>query len=159
MTLVSRSAVIHGAGDGSDVSRHSGQNGLIKAAGKDTGGRLAVVEVAHPPLVPGPPAHRHPASDEAIYMLAGELRVLIGDEERRVGPGGFVLVPGGTVHTFATAGDQPARFLTLLSPAGFEEFFMAVADAERAADRGLTIEELVPLASRYDWEIVGPPLH
>jgi mannose-6-phosphate isomerase-like protein (cupin superfamily) len=102
--------------------------------------------------------HSHPHTDEAFYVLEGELRVLAGDTERTIGPGGFVLVPGGVAHAFATAGDRPARFLVIHGPAGFEQFFVAVAEAERNAGRELGRAELQPIAARFDWEIVGPPL-
>jgi len=91
-------------------------------------------------------------------VLDGDLRVLAGDTEHTIGPGGFVLVPGGMAHTFATAGDRPARFLVIHGPAGFESFSVAVAEAERKAGRELSPAELTPIAAQFDWEIVGPPL-
>jgi mannose-6-phosphate isomerase-like protein (cupin superfamily) len=158
MTLPDRSAVVLDAGEGADVSRRNGRDVILKAVAEQTGGRFAVYEAAHPPAVPGPPVHRHPHSDEAFYVLDGDLRVLAGDTEHTIGPGGFVLVPGGMAHTFATAGDRPARFLVIHGPAGFESFSMAVAEAERKAGRELGPAELTPIAAQFDWEIVGPPL-
>lgn len=158
MTLVERPPVILPAGAGTDVSRRNGRDVVLKAVAAQTDGRLAVHEAAHPPAVPGPPAHRHPNCDEAFYVLEGELRVLVEETEHTLTAGGFALVPGGTAHTFVTAGDRPARFLVIHSPAGFEAFFVAVAEAEREAGRELSPAELQPIAARFDWEIVGPPL-
>jgi len=70
----------------------------------------------------------------------------------------FVHVPAGLSHTFVTAGDQPARFLVIHDPAGFEQFFLDVATAERDRDTELSPAELRPIADRHDWEIAGPPL-
>jgi hypothetical protein len=57
-----------------------------------------------------------------------------------------------------TAGPEPARFLAVHSPAGFEQFSIDVADAERQLGHELEPAELIRIASRQDWQIVGPPL-
>lgn len=153
-----RPAVIYAAGDGIDASRRNGRVVTLKATAADTAGRFAIHEAAHPPGVPGPPAHRHPHSDEAFYVLSGQLRVLAGDTEHRLTAGGFVLIPSGMAHTFVTVADEPARFLAIHSPGGFEGFFLDVAAAEHHRATELSPAEMQPIASRYDWEIVGPPL-
>lgn len=153
-----RTAVVLGPGEGLDVSRRNGRDSVLKVTGKDTAGHLAIGELAHPPGVPGPPLHIHPNSEEAFYVLAGQLRVRAGEHEHTLSAGGFILVPRGLAHTFATAGPEPARFLTVHSPAGFEQFAIDVADAERQLGHELGPAELIPLASRQDWQIAGPPL-
>ncbi len=153
-----RLAVVLGAGEGIDASRRNGRDVSLKATSADTAGRFALHEAAHPPGVPGPPVHRHPNSDEAFYVLSGQMRVLAGDTEHLVSAGGFVLIPSGMPHTFVTAADAPARFLVIHAPGGFEGFFLDVANAERDRDTELGPAEMGPIASRYDWEIVGPPL-
>jgi mannose-6-phosphate isomerase-like protein (cupin superfamily) len=153
-----RTAVVLGPGEGVDVSRRNGRDSVLKVTGKDTAGHLGIAEVAHPPGVPGPPLHIHPNTEEAFYVLAGQLRVRAGEHEYALGAGGFILVPRGLAHTFATAGQEPARFRTVHSPAGFEQFLIDVADAERQLGHELGPAELLPLASRQDWQIAGPPL-
>jgi quercetin dioxygenase-like cupin family protein len=153
-----RTAVVLGPGEGLDVSRRNGRDSVLKVTGKDTAGHLAILEVAHPQGVPGPPLHIHPNTEEAFYVLAGQLRVRAGEHEHTLSAGGFILVPQGLPHTFTTAGPEPARFLIVHSPAGFEQFSIDVADAERQLGHELGPAELVPLASRQDWQIAGPPL-
>lgn len=153
-----RTAVVLGPGEGLDVSRRNGRDSVLKVAGKDTAGHLAIGEIAHPPGVPGPPLHVHPNTEEAFYVLAGQLRVRVGEHEHTLGAGGFILVPRGLAHTFATAGPEPARFLFVCSPAGFEQFAIDVADAERQLGHELAPAEMITLASRQDWQMVGPPL-
>ena len=153
-----RTAIVLGPGEGLDVSRRIGRDSVLKVTGQDTAGHLAIQELAHPQGVPGPPLHIHPNTDEAFYFLAGQLRVRAGEHEHTLSAGGFILVPQGRPHTFTTAGPEPARFLTVHSPARFEQFFIDVADAERQLGHELGPAELLPLASRQDWQIVGPPL-
>ena len=56
-------------------------------------------------------------------MLEGELLLTVGGRELPAGPGTWAQVPEGVPHTFAVAGDAPARFLDLHTPSrGFGEF-------------------------------------
>ena len=68
----------------------------------------------------GPPVHQHAAEDDSFYMLDGELTFIVDDEEVVAGPGTFVLVPPEVSHTFANRGDEPARFVNVHAPAGFD---------------------------------------
>ena len=68
----------------------------------------------------GPPVHQHATEDDSFYMLDGELTFVVDDEEVVAGPGTFVLVPPEVPHTFANRGDEPARFVNIHAPAGFD---------------------------------------
>jgi quercetin dioxygenase-like cupin family protein len=61
------------------------------------------------------PAHVHESSDEAFCVLAGTLEVLVGDERRQFRQGEYVEIPAGTVHTFATVGDEPVTMLAVMT--------------------------------------------
>ncbi len=75
----------------------------------------------------GPPLHVHPGFDETYLVLEGELRIVVGNDERTLGPGAAAYVRGTTPHTFSNPGDEQARFLSICSPGGFEHFFRALA--------------------------------
>jgi mannose-6-phosphate isomerase-like protein (cupin superfamily) len=79
---------------------------------------LSIVTVQ--PRREGPPLHAHDTEDDAFYMLDGELVFSADGEEVDAGPGVFVLVPPGVVHGFANRTDEPARFLNIHAPAGFD---------------------------------------
>jgi Cupin domain len=51
----------------------------------------------------------------------------LGDDVVEAGPGDLVYKPRGQWHTFWNAGDEPARILEIISPAGFEQFFAELA--------------------------------
>jgi Cupin domain len=53
---------------------------------------------------------------------------LLGDEVLEAGPGDLVFKPRGQWHTFWNAGDEPARILEIISPAGFEQCFAELID-------------------------------
>lgn len=88
------------------------------------GGRIAVIEVVTQAGVPGPPPHHHEDADECFYVISGRLGVMLEDEWTQLGPGEYVNVPRGTVHTFRNEGPDEARVITGFEPHGFEEFFL-----------------------------------
>ena len=79
---------------------------------------FAIIEIA--PHRSGPPPHAHMGEDDSFYMLAGELVFTADGKEVVAGPGTFVLVPPGVEHTFENRGDEPARFVNVHAPAGFD---------------------------------------
>ena len=91
-----------------------------KTTGDQTSGNLAVAEV-HAPRGSGSPSHRHHHEDEAWYILDGELSFWLGSEQRNVSAGAFVFGPRMVEHRFRVD-SADARFLLLLTPAGFEDF-------------------------------------
>lgn len=94
-----------------------------KVTGDETHGQLALAEV-RAPQGSGSPDHTHRREDEAWYVLVGRLRFWLGDESRTAGPGDFVFGPRGIRHRFEVESEE-ARFLILVTPAGFEEFTRA----------------------------------
>src|SRR3954453_11813051 len=71
----------------------------FKARGRETGGAYAIVEAAVPPGQ-GPPPHIHHAEDECFFVLEGEFTFLYETTNIPGGPGAFVRVPRGVLHTF-----------------------------------------------------------
>jgi mannose-6-phosphate isomerase-like protein (cupin superfamily) len=134
-----------------------GDRYTYKATGEQTGGAYGLVETAVPGGSSGPPPHVHHGEEEAFYVLDGELTVLIGDREVAAGAGTFALVPRGTVHTFSNRTDREARFLVIISPAGFERAFAEMAEAAPSADEPPDMARLLEIAARYNLEIAGPP--
>jgi mannose-6-phosphate isomerase-like protein (cupin superfamily) len=95
--------------------------------GETTGGRFSLVEHPLPPRALGSPVHTHRNEDEYSYVLEGRVGVQLGDEIVEAGPGDLVFKPRGIPHAFWNAGDEPARLLEIISPAGFENYFREVA--------------------------------
>jgi quercetin dioxygenase-like cupin family protein len=117
--------------------------------GEETGGGFALVEHTLPPRGLGAPLHKHANEDEYSYVLEGRLGAQLGDEVIEAGPGELVRKPRGQEHTFWNAGDEPLRFLELVSPAGFERYFRELAPLLEAGDRAAVAE----VAARYELEI------
>jgi len=68
------------------------------------------------------PIHVHASDDETMYVLEGEMQVLIAAEPRTVKAGDAVFLPHGVPHQLMNASGQSARYLILSVPSGFEGF-------------------------------------
>ncbi|HEV3101541.1 MAG TPA: cupin domain-containing protein [Candidatus Dormibacteraeota bacterium] len=142
-----KTLVILDPGGGIAIRSPTGGHGRIKVGVEETAGSLTIYESLRPAGDPGGPhLHKH-LFDEAFYVLEGDYTFQVGERLVRASTGGFVYVPGGTVHTFRHSGDGDGRMLTVCSPGGIEAMFMAPdAESRAAAERKLGAEN------------VGPPL-
>ena len=126
------SPYVVGPRDGEYVQFHGFGTRQVVAAGQ-TGGAFAVVEHDLAPRLLGAPTHTHEREDEISHVLSGRLGVQIGDEVLEAGPGDTVVKPRGIPHAFWNPGDEPVRFLEMITPAGFEHYFAELAPAFGAA--------------------------
>jgi mannose-6-phosphate isomerase-like protein (cupin superfamily) len=103
--------------------------------GHATGGRFSLVEHPLPPRSLGSPVHTHRHEDEYSFVVEGRVGVQLGDDLIQAKPGDLVSKPRGVPHAFWNAGDEPARILELISPAGFERYFRELAPLLAAPER------------------------
>jgi quercetin dioxygenase-like cupin family protein len=100
--------------------------------GDATAGSFALVEHPMPPRALAAPLHRHSREDEYSFVLEGRVGALLGDEVVYGVAGDLILKPRGQWHTFWNAGDEGARILEVISPAGFERYFEDMIELVRA---------------------------
>jgi quercetin dioxygenase-like cupin family protein len=103
----------------------------FRLGGDETGGQLAIVE--HPfPVGALVPPHIHSREDEFSIVTAGRIGFRSGTDEIVLGPGGYITKPRGELHTMWNAGSEEARMIEVITPAGFERFFLQLADVFEA---------------------------
>jgi quercetin dioxygenase-like cupin family protein len=110
-------------------SRHvsvAGGTYTILMSGEDTGGRYSLIDMLVPPGG-GPPPHRHDF-EEMFTILDGEIELTFRGQAVQASAGSTVNIPANAPHSFKNKSDKPARLLCMCTPAGQEEFFMAVGD-------------------------------
>ena len=120
--------------------------------GEDSGGGFSLVEHPMPPRALAAPLHRHSREDEYSFVLEGRVGALLGDDIVHGEPGDLIFKPRDQWHTFWNAGDQPARILEIISPAGFERFFEEVTELPSDADPPERVQFLA-IAARYGLEL------
>jgi len=111
----------------------AGDTYTILLTGEDTAGRYCLIDMLVPPGG-GPPPHRHDF-EEMFTILEGEIEVTFRGAKSIARAGETANIPANAPHQFRNSSERSARLLCLCSPAGQEEFFMAVG---------------VPVASRTD---------
>lgn len=119
--------------------------------GSESGGGFSLVEHPMSAHALAAPLHRHTREDEYSYVVEGRVGALLGDEVVFGAPGDLIFKPRNQWHTFWNAGDEPARLLEIISPAGFEQFFAELVElgGVTQADPGV----LGALSERYGLEI------
>jgi len=138
------------------------QGGLyrMKARAADTGGALGLVETD---LYRGfgPPLHVHRREDEAFYVIEGEVRFRLAEEEFVGGPGTWVWGPRGVPHTFKVV-SEAARALILVTPGGFEAMFevggVPVSESPEPPVQEYDPAHTVAISAQFGFEVVGPQL-
>ena len=119
--------------------------------GSESGGGFSLVEHPMSARALAAPLHRHTREDEYSYVLEGRVGALLGDDVVVGGPGDLIFKPRNQWHTFWNAGDEPARLLEIISPAGFEQFFAELVDLGGVT--GADPQALGALSARYGLEM------
>jgi quercetin dioxygenase-like cupin family protein len=119
--------------------------------GEEAGDRFSLVEHPLSARALAAPLHRHAREDEYSYVIEGQVGALLGEEVVIGGPGDLIFKPRKQWHTFWNAGDQPARLLEIISPAGFERFFAELVELGGVAQA--EPQTLADLCARYELEM------
>ncbi len=102
----------------------------VRVSGEQTGGAFSLVDnLAR--RGNASPVHVHERDDETFFVLDGELRVFAGEEEHTAGPGNIAVLPRRLRHAYVVT-SATARFLTLHTPAGFEQFAAEIGEPAQA---------------------------
>lgn len=125
----------------------------VLLGGVQTAGRYTLIDMLVPPGG-GPPPHRHDF-EEMFTLLEGELAFTFRGATSTVRAGTTVNIPANAPHSFVNTSAGTARMLCLCTPAGQEDFFLAVGDpvagrtapaprlsAEENAERGRRAQAL-----------------
>jgi mannose-6-phosphate isomerase-like protein (cupin superfamily) len=138
-------------GEGRDIDMGNFRMSL-KASGEDTAQAFSLLEAEEPANF-GPPMHIHHDAAEAFYVVSGEYRIFIGDEEHVCPAGSFIYIPAGVPHGFRV-GAAPSRKLNIYAPAAMVGYFDELAAA--IARNEMDDDTLAEIARRYGMEVIGP---
>jgi quercetin dioxygenase-like cupin family protein len=133
----------------------------ILATAEQTGGSYSLIEELCPKDA-GPPPHTH-EQDEVIYLIEGELTMILGGERINAKAGTLAYIPSGCVHSFRIDSEE-ARLLNFYLPGGFERVitdFGTPAKARLIPPAGLksngTPEQMKVLFQRVGMHTVALP--
>jgi mannose-6-phosphate isomerase-like protein (cupin superfamily) len=112
--------------------------------------RASLVRYTVAPGFTAPPQlHHHVSDDVVMLVLSGRLAVAGVDGEAEAGPGEVVVLAHGTPFAWRNASaDEPAVYLAVYAPGGFEQYFPALQAAAASAG-ALSPEVIAPLWDQY----------
>ena len=82
--------------------------------------------------------HKHPAQEEVIYCIRGEVEQWLDQQKRTLRAGDSIYIAADTVHASFNTSDQDAKLLAILGPAlGPDNGYQLVEVADQAPWNGL----------------------
>src|ERR1700712_3356529 len=112
--------------DGAPLIALAGAVYTILVTGEQTDGRDCLID-SRIPDGGGPPPHRHDF-EEMFTLLDGALDFTFRGVTTRIAAPATVNIPANAPHSFKNASGQTVHMLCMCTPAGQEEFFLAIAD-------------------------------
>lgn len=132
----------------------------FRVPGEHTANVFALLE-HHSSRGRGAPQHIHRHDDEIFFVLDGELRFQVGQEDHLAGPGTVAELPRGVDHGFVVRSGT-AHFVSVHSPAGFADQLITAVGTQ---PQGLVVPPppdvppdlaaLTATAARYGIDIIG----
>ncbi|KJZ62929.1 cupin domain-containing protein [Pseudomonas fluorescens] len=98
----------------------------------------------------GPPLHFHPW-DEAFYVIDGQVEVTVAGKVTTVSPGGYVHIPGGTIHAYKNI-SPTAKMIGVVSDPRGGQFFAAVDQLKVPQD----LPRILAIAERFGVTFLVP---
>lgn len=100
------------------------QGGFFKVliSPEQTGGSMALIDMSLPKGV-DPPMHIHSHEDETFHLLEGAITFFVGENVISATSGDAVFAPRQVPHRFVIESES-SRFLTLITPGHFIEYFL-----------------------------------
>ncbi|NAY91090.1 cupin domain-containing protein [Muricauda sp. JGD-17] len=104
-----------------------GDNQNIKLTGEDTNGQYTLIEQNNQPGI-GIPPHVHENEDEVFQVLSGQVEMSVGNNTTTLQAGDLIFCPKGVPHSWKVVGEENARAMLSIFPAGLEGMFAELAE-------------------------------
>lgn len=112
-----------------------GENGFIasiKVGSVSSGASQLYLGTGIVPPGTGTGRHLHEVDEEILYVLDGEVSLVLNDETHTLRTGDTAFIPPGTWMELTNRSDKPARMLGVLGRGEVERCFRAIYPAEGA---------------------------
>jgi quercetin dioxygenase-like cupin family protein len=98
--------------------------------------------------------HKHPSSDEILFLQTGTARVHLGESERVVHGGATVFIPAGTWISVSNVGKDVISFVGTFSAPGFEDYMRWVSVREGEKNVPISPAEDEALGKKHAHDVV-----
>ena len=95
------------------------------------------------------PLHRHPHSDEIIFIHGGTGLASLNGREATVTSGVTIYMPRNTVVGLRNTGTEPLKIAAFFSQPGYEDYLREITVPEGQVPTPMTVEELSAIRMRH----------
>ena len=131
---------------------------LIKVDGRNGGAKDFVIFTEDVPVGQTISPHRHPHSEEVLFIHAGAGTAWLDGKEAKVGPGTVIFMPRNTGVRLTNDGKQPISLVAVFSRPGFDQYQRDISVPAGQPAKPLTIEELTAIRARHTASVLYDPL-
>lgn len=93
--------------------------------------------------------HRHPHSDEIIFIHGGTGLATLAGQQTMVTTGATIYMPRNTVVGLRNTGTEPLAIVAIFSQPGYEDYLREISTPAGQTPTPLTIEELSAIRARH----------
>jgi quercetin dioxygenase-like cupin family protein len=122
---------------------------ILKVDRRNGGAPEFVMVTEDIPLGQAIPPHRHPHSDEIIFIHGGTGLALLADRQATVTTGATIYMPRNTVVGLRNTGTEPLKIVAIFSQPGYEEYLREISVPEGQIPTPLTVAELSAIRARH----------
>ena len=100
------------------------------------------------------PIHVHANDDETLFILEGQMQVIMAGKEHTLKAAQSMFLPRGTPHQILNTSGAPSHYMLLCTPSGFEGFLaegghLKAPDEKVGPPTAADIERMKEAAPRY----------
>lgn len=95
--------------------------------------------------------HVHANEDEVFHVLSGELQIKVGNETKLLKAGDMGFCPRGIPHSWKVVGNEKAKVMLSIFPAGLEVMFRELAVLPAGPP---DFEKIAKICSKYNIQFV-----
>lgn len=122
---------------------------ILKVDRRNGGAQEFVMLTEDIPPGQGIPPHRHPHSDEIIFIHGGTGLASLAGRQASVTTGATIYMPRNTVVGLRNTGTEPLKIVAIFSQPGYEEYLREISVPEGQAPAPLSVEEISAIRARH----------
>lgn len=131
---------------------------VIKVDERNGGAKDFVIFTEDVPVGQTISPHRHPHSEEILFIHAGTGTAWLDGKESKVGPGTIIFMPPNTGVRLTNDGKQPISLMAVFSRPGFDKYQRNISVPVGEPAKPLTAEELTAIRAKHTDSVHYDPL-
>src|SRR5262245_1647727 len=130
---------------------------IIKVDARNGGAKDFVILTEDVPPGQSIPPHRHPHSEEVLFIHAGTGTAWLDGKQATIGAGSIIFMPPNTGVRLTNDGKQPISLVAIFSRPGFDKYLRDISVPAGDAAEPLTADELTAIRARHAGAVIYDP--